>query len=146
MEFFDEDFEKEEKNSIDEENKKKYIEMYSKQIKLSRTIITIIFGAISSFTLICGFVMISQNETDGAIAFLSMGGVFLFLAILFFVVFSCVKVNEQSFERQKSRFARYGQMHPALINSTLDTHEEKLIELEARIEELEAELERLKRK
>lgn len=144
MEFFNEDFEKE-KNSIDEENKKKYIEMYSKQIKLSRTIITIIFGVIGVFSLIVGFAMISQNETEGAIGFLSMGGVFLFLAILFFIIFSCVKVNEQSFERQKSRFARYGQMHPALINSTLDTHEEKLIELEARIEELEAELEHLKR-
>ncbi len=146
MEFFDEDFEKKQKNSIDEENKKKYIEMYAKQIKISKTIITIIFGAIGTFALISGFAMFSQNETEGAIAFLLMGGIFLFLSILFFIIFSCVKVNEQSFERQKMRFARYGQMHPALINSTLDTHEEKLIELEARIEELEAELERLNRK
>lgn len=146
MEFFDEDLEKKQKNTIEEENKKKYIDLYAKQIKLSKTIITIIFGVIGSFALISGFAMFSQNETEGGIVFLSMGGVFLFLSVLFFVIFSCVKINEQSFERQKARFARYGQMHPALINSTLDTHEEKLIELEARIEELEAELERLKRK
>lgn len=141
MEFFEETT-----NEVEERTKQKFIETYRKQMKLCRILLASIFSGIGGLFLILGIsFLISSIEPEAVITFMSVGGMFLCLALLFFLIFSFIK-PEKAYERMKKMGSRYGVMNIYALSSTVMVQKEQIMELEARIEELEAEQESLRKR
>ncbi len=146
MEYFDQDPMQERKNDIYELNKKKYLEKTQKQIKLLRMIMTIVFTILGILFLVVGITMSQDPTQEDDIACIIGGGVFLFIAILFFIIFTFAKPTDKTFDRIQNRVKRYGVYDVIMMSSMLETQEGRINELEARIDELECDLERIRKK
>ena len=132
-------------NEVEERAKQKFMEAYQKQLKLSRILLTSIFGGMGFLFLILGAIMlISEQDSESSIVFMSIGGMFLGFAVLSFIILLFAK-PEKAYERMKRLQNKYGIMNLYTLSSTTVVQEERINELEARIEELEAEVERLRR-
>lgn len=133
-------------DDVEERTKKKFIESYQKQLKLCKILLASIFGGIGVFFLSFGMILlVSSTDLEGVIALTSIGVVFLGLAILFFLIFSFIK-PEKSYERMKKMGSKYGVMNIYALSSMIMIQKEQIMELEARIEELEAEQEILRKR
>lgn len=131
---------------IEERTKQKFVESYQKQMRLCKILLTCIFGGMGSLFLVFGVAFLFSNtDSEAIIAFMSVGGMFLGFAILFFLIFSFVKADK-AYERMKKLQKRYGVMNLYTLSSTVMVQKERIDELEARIEEMEVEQETLRRR
>ena len=111
-----------------------YEQSYAKQAKLSKRILLIVFGGLGLLFLVMGIVLLSLGIVDEegfnpGFVFAPIGGCFLLLAIIF--AFMPVKPTQASYDKFKSRTAKYGyymNSYDLMI---------KLEMLEKRVEELE---------
>ncbi len=146
MEYFDQDPMQERENEIYELNKKKYLEKTQKQMKLLRIIMSTAFAILGILFLGIGILISKESSQDDYLACIIIGCVFMFIAILFFVIFTFAKPTEKSYARIQNRVRRYGFYDVIMMSSMLETQEERIKELEARIDELECDLERIRKK
>ena len=133
-------------DEVEERTKQKFMESYQKQMKLCRILLTSIFGVLGGMFLILGVpFLFSNTDAESMIVCMSVGGMFLGFAILFFLIFTLIK-PDKAYERMKKIQNKYGVMNLYTMSSTIQIQSERITELEARLEEVEAEQEILRRR
>lgn len=117
-----------EKRKQEQQEREIYEQSYTKQAKLSKRTLLIVFGLLGLLFLAGGIVLLSLGIEPGLI-FVLLGGVFLLIAII--CAFIPVKPTPASYDKFKSRTSKYGYY----MNSYDLTI--KIEMLEKRVEELE---------
>lgn len=139
-------FENEEFKQKEEQKKKRFIENTQKQMKYAKKLLTILFGVIGILFCLLGAVFFPLEELEMAIAFSSIGGFFILMSILFYIILSCIKITDKTYEKMINYSKKVGVSNINTISAYLEVYEEQLQKLEERVNELEAELKSLKRR
>lgn len=130
-----------ENTEIEEKIKNKFIETYSKQMRITRWIFLLLFGIFGLFFLIAGIICTSLNivDTDGfpmGILFIIFGVLFITLGTVLFFLASNKKLYNNMFEQSQKR----GIKNTIILSAIIDIQAEQIKELNERIESLERKL------
>lgn len=139
-------FESEKAKEKEAKMKRVFLEQYQKQMKYTKKVVAIIFACSGIFFCFLGLVLMPTEGLELMVAFLSIGVIFIILAVLLLAIFSSNKLSEKAYERYVKYKNKYGISNVYCLSAQMSVYEEQLQELEARVEELEQEIDRLKRK
>lgn len=124
---------------MEEKIKEKFEENYKKQLRITKYVILGFFGFFGLLMLIAGIINLSLGIVDSegfpvGIMLTVFGGIIvLFGVILYFALSKSLDYN-----KIKERCEKQGAKNIVLLTATVDVQQEKIAELEERIEELES--------
>ena len=130
-----------ENSEIEEKIKNKFIDAYSRQMKIVRWIFLALFCTFGLFFLVAGIVCVSLNivDTDGfpmGIFFIVFGVIFTSLGITLFCLVSNKKSYQKVFEQSKKRDIK----NVIFLSTIVDIQAEQIKELSEKVENLERKL------
>lgn len=140
MDYFDMD----EKKSKEARAKEKFEEYSEKQMRISKKVLLCVFSPMGGFFIGFGLVLCLVLESYEFLVFIVMGAFFLLLGVIFYLVLP----KKMNYETYKRRVNRYGMGAYSIVelDAKIANLEEDNEELKRNIKELEYKIRELERK
>lgn len=123
---------------MEEKIKERFEENYKKQLKITKYVVLGFFGVFGLLMLVAGIINLSLGvvDSDGfpvGIMLTVFGGIIILFGLIFYFALS----KSLDYDKIKERCDKQGAKNIVLLTAIVDVQQEKIAELEERIEELE---------